>query len=97
MRRAARIDRNQPEIVKAIRQLGATFQHTHQIPGALDGIIGYRGVDQRVEIKDPDQPKSARKLTPKEQQTFDEWHGREPVIIETYDDVIAILAEMAGG
>ena len=95
MRRAARGDTNQPEIVKAIRGMGATYQHTHQIPGALDGIIGYRGVDQRVEIKNPEKPPSARKLTELEEKEFDEWHGRKPVVIETTDDVLRVLAEMA--
>ena len=95
MRRAARIDANQPEIVKAIRDMGASYQHTHQVPGALDGIIGYRGVDQRVEIKDPAKPPSARKLTELEAKEFDEWNGRIPVVIETHDDVLRVLAEMA--
>lgn len=95
MRRAARIDANQPEIVKTIRAMGASFQHTHQIPGALDGIIGYKGVDQRVEIKDPEKPPSARKLTELEEKEFAEWNGRTPVVIETIDDIVWVLAEMA--
>ncbi len=91
MRRAARIDANQPALVKLIRKLGGSFQHTHQIPGALDGIIGYHGVDIRVEFKDPDQPPSKRALTKAEIDTIDEWKGRPPVVIETAEHVIALF------
>ena len=95
MRRAARADVNQHELVKFIRKMGASWQHTHAIPGALDGILGYRGIDIRVEIKDPDQPPSRRTLTPAEEKTIDEWKGRPPVIIETEADVVALLAKLA--
>jgi len=88
-------DRNQPELVKFIRLLGASFQHTHSIPGALDGIIGYRGVDQRVEIKDPQKIPSKRKLTGGEQEVFDGWNGRKPIIIETEGDVSRLLSIMS--
>lgn len=88
---AKKADANQPDLVKFLRQLGATFQHTHQIAGALDGIVGCFGIDQRVEIKDPEQPKSARKLTDKEQDTFNDWRGRKPVIIETEDDCLELI------
>lgn len=87
-------DRNQPELVKYIRGRGATFQHTHQVESALDGIVGFRGIDQRVEIKDPLQPKSARKLTTKEQDVFDTWQGRPPIIIESVDDCEQLLKQL---
>ena len=83
----ARIDSNQPALVKFIRSLGMTYQHTHQLPGCLDGIIGYRGIDQRVEIKDPSKPPSGRRLTDDEKATFELWRGRKPIVIETESDV----------
>lgn len=87
-------DRNQPELVKYIRGRGATFQHTHQVEGALDGIIGFRGIDQRVEIKNPDHPESARKLTVPEQKAFDTWKGRPPIVIESIDDCEQLLKQL---
>ena len=95
MSRARRVDANQAALVKFIRQMGASFQHTHAIPKCLDGIIGYRGVCQRVEFKDSSQPPSRRRLTPDEQQVFDEWRGRKPVIIESEADVVALLKALA--
>lgn len=37
------------------------------------------------------QPKSARKLTKLEQNTFNDWRGRKPVIIETEDDCLELV------
>ena len=95
LRARRRADSNQPALVKLIRSMGASFQHTHSIPGALDGIIGYRGTDVRVEFKDPEKPLSKRQLTEAEQDTFDEWRGRLPVIIQTEQDVLDLLGRIA--
>ena len=94
LRARRRADSNQPALVKLIRSMGASFQHTHSIPGALDGIIGYRGTDVRVEIKDPEKPLSKRKLNEAEQDTFDEWRGRKPEVIETEEDVLNLLKQL---
>ena len=90
-RTRAKVDNNQAELVKTLRHLGASVQHVHQISGALDIIIGFAGIDIRAEIKDPDKPPSARKLTPDERRVFDTWRGRKPVILETTDDCIDLL------
>ena len=90
----SRVDGNQAALVKFIRSMGATWQHTYTIPGALDGIIGYRGVDVRCEIKDPSQSPSRRRLTPAEVETIREWKGRCPEIIETEADVLAIFKQI---
>jgi len=87
-------DANQPALVEYIRSKGASWQHTHRLEGALDGIIGYEGIDQRVEIKDPAKPLSARQLTDAESKVFKEWKGRPPVVIETEADVDRVLEEM---
>jgi len=94
MRRRARVDGNQASLVNCLRGLGASFQHTHTIPGALDGIVGYVGIDQRVEIKDPEQPPSGRRLTKLEQDVFDQWMGRRPVVLETIEDCVNLLRKM---
>ena len=91
---ARKADDNQPEIVKFIRSLGASFQHTHQIPGALDGIVGYMGVDQRIEIKDGNKPPSRHKLTPEEQKTFDGWKGRPCQVVKNEEDVLKLIKDM---
>lgn len=72
MRRAAKIDANQPEIVKALRQIGCTVQPLHTVgDGCPDLLVGAFGVTLLMEVKDGTKPPSARRLT--EDQLV--WHG----------------------
>jgi threonine dehydrogenase-like Zn-dependent dehydrogenase len=63
MRRAARVDSNQPEIVEALRRFGAAVLVTSQLKGAMDLLVGYNGNTYIVEVKDGDKPPSQIKLT----------------------------------
>lgn len=63
MRYAARVDGNQPEIVKGLRAFGATVTVTSQLKNAFDILVGYRGSLFIMEIKDGDKPPSQTKLT----------------------------------
>lgn len=61
MRRAARADANQREIVAALRQVGATVQHLHQVGhGCPDILVGYRSENYLLEIKRPGELLTAR-------------------------------------
>jgi hypothetical protein len=82
-----RRDANHGEIKSLYERLGCSVRDTADIPGALDLIVGYRGVDARVEIKDGSKIPSARKLTPAEQDEIERWKGYPPAIIETTEDV----------
>ena len=88
--RKARIDSNQPKLVKQIRQLGATVKVVSQIKGFCDIVVGISCKNYLFEIKDPDKPPSQRKLTPKEIEFRDTWKGRYD-IVETIEDVIRII------
>ena len=91
MRRNARVDGNQTHIVGILRKLGATVAHTHMIgQGFPDIVVGHKGLNYLVEIKDPRMPPSRRKLTPDEQKFFDEWCG-SAVIIENEIDCRELL------
>ena len=63
MRRAAKVDVNQPEIVAALRKIGAAVLITSQLKNAFDILVGYQGRLYIMEIKDGAKPPSARKLT----------------------------------
>lgn len=70
--RAARIDRNQPEIVKALRSVGVSVQHLHQVgAGCPDLLCAANQSVFLIEVKDGDKPPSAQALTP-DQVT---WHA----------------------
>lgn len=94
MRRANRRDANEAELVALARELGMTWQPTSGNEGALDGIVGAYGIDQRVEIKDGSKPPSARKLTPAEDETMQTWRGRRPVIWTCRADVLITRANL---
>lgn len=82
MRRAARVDANQAEIVKALRQIGATVTPLHRVgQGVSDLLVSFRQRWLVLEVKDGAKPPSARELTPDEK----EWIGKQkaPVYIVT--------------
>lgn len=91
MRRAARTDRNQAEIVQALRQVGATVTPTHTVGGGFpDVVCGYRGLTYALEIKDGTKPPSAQKLTAEEERWHDEWRGQKAVVRSVKEALEAI-------
>ncbi len=93
-REGGKPDANQAEIVKAFRKAGASVKIVSQVRGFVDLVVGLAGVTELVEVKDPDKPKSARKLTEPEQKFWDEHQGKSPVLIETVDDVMELCNAM---
>lgn len=82
MRRAARVDANQEEVVAALRKIGAVVTPLHAVGnGVSDLLVSFRQKWLVMEVKDGAKPPSARKLTPDEER----WIGeqRAPVYIVT--------------
>ena len=91
MRRAAKIDANQTEIRKALRQVGASVQSLASTgKGCPDLLVGFRGVNWLLEIKDGQKVKSARKLTDDQVVWHESWRGRV-YIVESVDQAISLL------
>jgi len=91
MPRIAKVDDNQADIVKYLRSLGASVRSIAAVgKGVPDLIVGYRGVNYLVEVKDGSKSPSQRKLTPKEQEFHDEWRGTVH-IVESNDDAYDML------
>jgi Holliday junction resolvase len=92
MRRAARVDANQAEIVAALRKAGATVQPIHTIGhGCPDLLAGYHGKTYLIEVKDGNKPPSAQKLTPDEKEWIDAWRGGDVYVISDITSAIAAL------
>ena len=91
MRRAARIDANQDQIVSALRAAGAIVRIVTQGNGLPDLLVGYRGHTILIEVKDGRKAPSARKLTEAEQKFFDEWRGGMLRVVESVDEALDIL------
>ena len=86
-RRADRIDDNQNDIVKLLRDIpGVTVEPSHD-----DILVGYRGKTYWYEIKRPDQLKKSgafRKdaLKPSQIKLLDEWRGHYRVVT-SFDEI----------
>lgn len=96
MRRRARIDANQPDIVDALRKAGASVRSLSQLgQGIPDLLIGYCGWNALAEIKDPSQPRAGQSLSkhPDEKKFHDLWKGQVKVI-KTVTEALALLEEM---
>jgi hypothetical protein len=92
VRRAAKIDRNQPEIVREIRKVGASVQPIHTVgKGCPDLLIGWRGQNILWEIKDGLLVPSARRLTDDETDWHKDWRGQVGVIESIEQALEALL------
>lgn len=77
MRRKAKVDDNQSEIVTALRKIGCTVQPLHDVGrGVPDLLVGYHGINVLLEIKDGAKVPSAQKLTDEQITWHDSWRGQ---------------------
>ncbi len=93
--RRQRSDANQTAIVARYRAHGVSVLVVSQ-HASVDAVVGFRGVDQLVEIKRGDLPASRRKLTADETKLHQTWRGRAIRIVESLDDVDRHVAELTG-
>ena len=91
MRRNAKVDVNQPEIVKALRKFGATVLITSQLKNCFDILVGYNGINYIMEIKDGTLPPSKKRLTEGELKFKESWKGGEYYIPESVEQAINII------
>ena len=90
MRRAARRDDNEKEIVAAMREAGAYVKAIND-EGLFDLLVSYRGETMLIEVKDGAKPPSARRLTEAEQKFHDEWPGSNLYIINSVEEALSLL------
>ena len=91
MRRNARVDDNQKEIVNALRRCGASVLITSQLKNCFDILVGFKGVNYIMEIKDGNKPPSQRKLTSGELKFKESWKGGEYYIVNSIDEALNII------
>lgn len=92
---AKRVDRNQPDIVMALRRIGASVQPLHVVgKGCPDLLIGYRGRCYVFEVKDGNRAASERELSPDEQKWHRDWRG-QVAIVESPSQAVEILHGLA--
>jgi hypothetical protein len=89
-RTASRVDANQPAIVGALRGIGASVLHVHQLKNCFDILVGYRGRTFLMELKTS--PKE--KLTPGEAEFQASWRGSPYHIVYSVDEAIRIVTTL---
>ena len=87
-----RTDANHKEIVDSIRKIPSlSVFSTHMVgKGFPDIVIGYKGINYLVEIKDGAKTKSQKKLTEDEIRFHQSWFGQINVC-ECVEDVLMLL------
>jgi len=92
MRRAAKVDKNQAEIVKALRQAGATVQSLAATgDGVPDLLVGFQRQTVLIEVKDGSKPPSARELTPDQIEWHMHWRGGPCVVVNSVGEALAAI------
>lgn len=77
MRRAARIDANQGAVVAYLRNLGMSVCILSPMgKGIPDLLVGWRGLNVLLELKDGAKPPSAQELTGDERDWHAKWAGQ---------------------
>ena len=85
-----KVDKNQVEIVAALRKMGASVQHLHAVgKGCPDILAGIKNQNILIEIKDGKKPLSKQKLTPDQIKWHKEWNW-QVAIVRSVDDAILL-------
>ena len=86
MRRAAKIDINQGDIVLALRRAGCTVFPTHMVGhGFPDIVVGRHDKNWLMEIKS-----DSGKLTPDERVFFADWRG-QVCVVRSADEALKVV------
>lgn len=97
VRRAAKVDGNHREVVEALEAVGAVVQSLAAVgEGCPDLLVGYRGVNHLIEVKDGSLPPSGRLLTPKQKSWHAGWKGKACIANSVSDALLIIGASSTG-
>lgn len=88
-RYAKRRDANEREVIDALLAVGCSVLQTD----GVDLVVGYRGVNYLIEVKDGSKPKSERKLTKAQLDLRQSWRGQYSVV-ESVDQALCVISGM---
>ena len=89
---SAQSDKNQPEIVAALRKMGAYVLPIHRLKNCCDLVVLYRGLVVMVEVKS----RASAKLTEGEEDFSEDWieNGGKYAVLTTTDEAVAMIDGM---
>jgi hypothetical protein len=85
--RARKADSNQAEIREKLRALGCGVL---SINGVVDLVVGYRGRNYLLEVKNPTRPKAHDKRSMAQAKLRESWPGQYAVV-ETVEQALVII------
>jgi hypothetical protein len=92
MRRAAKIDANQTQVVLALQAAGATVQSLAAVgQGVPDLLVGFQGKTLLMEVKDGQKPPSARRLTEDQLKWHGAWRGGPLAVVDGVEAALRAL------
>lgn len=59
--------------------------------GEPDALLGWRGADRLVELKNPERTPAQRALRAKQVAWHRAWRGQRPAVVETLADIIRLF------
>jgi len=90
-----RLDANHAEVVHTLLDIGCSVQSLASVGlGCPDLIVGRRGVNLLLEIKDGSKPPSACRLTKMEQAFIKRWKGRV-FVVHSAEEAIQFVEDYA--
>lgn len=98
MRRAARVDDNQPEIVAALRQCGCSVQILSMVGQGCPDLMVCKPDGEIVlyEVKDGSKPPSERRLTLDQERWHRGWNSHVYVVNNITEALAAVGVTFAG-
>lgn len=92
MRRAAKIDANQEQVVQVLRAAGATVQSLAAVgKGVPDLLVGFQGQTVLLEVKDGKKSPSQRKLTEDQLAWHGAWRGGALAVVDGPEAALRVL------
>lgn len=99
MRRAAKVDANHAEIVKALRGVGCGVLDLSGVGNGCPDLLVHAPTWPHavalIEVKDCNKPPSARKLTPAQEKFHRAWKGPLHVVTSPAEALAAVGIEAA--
>ena len=94
MRRAARVDANHNDVVKALQAIGCSVAPLSTVGGGMpDLLVGYRGRNFLIEVKDGEKVPSKRKLTDDQITWIGAWKGQTAIAYSIEDALNIVRGE----
>lgn len=92
MRRRPRVDRNQARVIAALRNAGCSVLPLSAVGcGCPDLLVGFRGQNLLMEVKDGELAPSRRVLTPDQREFHGAWRGAIAVVKSVDEAIEAVL------